>query len=253
MKNLFIALTAIIALASCKKENVSNPAAVSKTLSKTSYVYNGNTPETAEFTFGTNGKIATIKENDRTNTFNFLSATSLEVTERDNSNNSILKTRHCVLNDKGFVTQMVFKNASGTITGTFDYTYNAEGYLTGKQFTDPNGEVWKYVYTYADGNLISDTTYQNNVLTNYSIITYDNTKANKTRLNFGVSYWDVQGLFGKETKHLISEMKRYNGSGTLTFHIQNTYELDADGYPLKETKKFVLQGTLGVKNYTFIK
>lgn len=252
MKNLFIALAAIIALASCKKENVSNPATGSKTLSKTSYVYNGNTPETEEFTFGANGKIVSIKENDRTHTFNFVSATSLEVTERSNSNNSILNTRHCVLNDKGFVTQIVVKNANGTISGTYDYTYNAEGYQTGRQLTFPNGDIYNNEYSYADGNLISSKTYKNNVLNSYTNITYDNTKANKTRLNFWSSYWNVPGLFGKETKYLMSETKGYNNSNTLTSHDQYTYELDADGYPLKETRNYVLTGKLGVKSYTFI-
>ena len=252
MKKVFIALTAIIALASCKKENVSNPAAIGKTLSKTAYVYNGNTPETEEFTFGTNGKIASIKMNDRTETFNFVSATSLEVTERDNSNNSILNTRHCVLNDKGFVTQIVVKNASGTISGTYDYTYNAEGYQTGRQTTYPNGDIYKNEFSYANGILISSKSYKNNVLNSYTNITYDSSKANKTRLNFWSSYWNVPGLFGKETKYLLSETKGYNNSNTLISHDQYTYELDADGYPLKETHNFVLTGKLGVKNFTFI-
>ena len=253
MRKVFIALTAIIALSSCEKEDVSIPAAISKTLSKTSYVYNGNTPETEEFTFDTNGKIVSIKENDRTHTFNFVSASSLEVTERSNSNSSIINIRHCVLNDKGFVTQMVVKNASGTISGTYDYTYNAEGFQTGRQLTYPNGDIYKNEYSYADGNLISSKTYKNNVLESHTNITYDNTKANKTRLNFWTSYWDVPGLFGKETKYLLSETKGYNNSNTLISHNQYTFELDADGYPLKETRNFVLTGKLGVKNYTFIK
>jgi hypothetical protein len=253
MKKLIIALSAIIAMASCKKENVPDPAvpAVNKMLAKVNYVYDNGTPETDDFTFGMDGKITSIKTNDRTHTFNFISAASLAVTERANSSNAIISTRQCDLNDKGFVTQIVVKNAAGVVSGTYNYTYNADGYQTGNKLTYPNGDTWEDVYTYTDGNIVSVKTYKNSVLNDYTDITYDNTKTNKTQLTNYADYWDLPNLFGKGAKYLKSEMKRYTASGVLTFHIQYTNELDADGYLLKQTNNYVLTGKQGIFTYTY--
>jgi Domain of unknown function (DUF4595) with porin-like fold len=253
MKKLLFSIFAVAAMASCKKEKISDPAnpVVTKNIAKVNYVYDNGTPETDEFTFGTDGKIASIKSNDRTHTFNFISAASLEVTERVNTSNAIIAIRYCELNEKGYITKMVVKNAAGTISGTYNYMYNAEGYQTGNKLTYPNGDTWEDVHTYADGNIISVKTYKNNVLNDYTDLTYDNTKANKTRVTNYAEYWDVPGLFGKGAKHMRSELKRYNASGTLTFHIQFTHELDADGYPVKQTNNYVLQGKQGIFTYTF--
>ncbi len=253
MKKVFIALTAIIALASCKKENVTNPTnpGATKTLAKFTHVYDNGTPDTEEYIFGTNGKIASIKKTDRTEIFNFVSATSLEVTERFNADNTINSIRYCELNDKGFVTQIVIKSGSGTVLGTYNYTYDAEGYQTGKKLTYPNGNTWEDFFTYADGNLINEKSYNNSVLNDYTDITYDNTKANKTRLTNYSDYWNVPNMFGKGTKHMKSEMKRYNAAGTLTSHIQYTNELDADGYPVKITTNYPLQSKQAVSTYSY--
>lgn len=253
MKKMIIAALGIVMLASCKKEKVS-PAAVpvpaaNKNLIKFTNVVDNGTPETETYTYDANGRIATLKDDDYMETFNFVSASSLVVEKRTNADNSLLNTKECTLNDKGYVTKIVIKNSVGTLQGTYDFSYNADGYMTAQKLTYPSGATVDQEYEISNGNTVSSKLYYDNVLNASRTITYDNTKTDKTQLGFAY-YWQVPGLFGKGSKNLKSEFKQLNTSGTLTFHAQYSYELDAAGYPTKQINNYLLTGKQGV--YTFI-
>lgn len=254
MKKVIIALTAIVAMASCKKESVS-PApvpepATTKNLVKETNVYNNSTPEIDEYSYDAQGKISVLKEDTRTSTFNFVSATSLVVTEKKNADNSLQRTYECTLNDKGYVTSQIAKSPAGVIIWTYDYTYNAEGYVTSKKFTDASGSVMDVVYQITGGNLVSETIKDKNILRSTSSYVYDNTKTARKNSSYA-SYWSVNNLFGKGSKNLGAESKTFNASGTLTWHAQFAWELDADGYPVKQTTNNILLGTQGVTTYIY--
>jgi hypothetical protein len=258
MKKLIIALTAIVTMASCKKENVTTAAApdptpipgVTKTLVKTSYVYDNGAPDAQYYTYDAEGRIATIKDDTRTTTFNFISAASLVATERKNSDNSIISTKECTINEKGFVTKIINKSPGGALILTYDYTYTADGYVSATKITFASGSTTEDVYTIADGNVVASKRYYDNVLSSNSEYSYDNTKVNKTRMSLQ-SYWNVPGLFGKSSKNMWIEYKTINTSSTIIWHSQSTYEFDADGYPTKQTVNYVLQGKQGVDTFTY--
>jgi hypothetical protein len=254
MKKVFIALTAIIAMASCKKENVATvvtpPVTSAKKLVKSTYVYDNATPETEIFNYDAQGRIATIKGDESTETFEFLSASSLVVTERFNNNNAVAAIRECSLNDKGYITKIVVKNSVGNISGTYDYIYNADGYMTNSKLTYPSGNTSETIYVISDGNMVSSKLYQNNVLSNNSQNTYDVTKVNKTGLSYA-NYWSLSNCFGKSAKNLMSESKSYNAANTLTWHVQFSYDIDADGFPIKLTSNYLLQNKAGVDTYVY--
>jgi hypothetical protein len=254
-KKVIIALTAVVAMVSCKKEDVTTTAVtvaptVTKSLAKFSRVYDNGTPETVNYTYDAQGRIATIKNDNRTETFDFVSATSLVVTERFNSNNNLATTKECTMNEKGYVTKIVVKNSVGTLQGTYDYNYNADGYSTNYKVTYPSGSTMEFVYVITDGNAVSSKLYYDNVLSNRDEITYDNTKTNKTQIGIAY-YWPVPNLFGKCTKNMMAESKTYDAAGTLTWHTQSTYDMDAVGYPTKQTINFILQGKQGVNTFTY--
>lgn len=252
MKKVIIALTAIVAMASCKKESLS-PApepAVTKNLVKETDVYNNGTPEINEYSYDAQGKISVLKEDTRTSTFNFLSATSLIVTQKKNADNSLERIYECTLNDKGYVTRKIAKSPAGAINGIYEYTYNAEGYMINKKFTDGNGSVSEVVYQIVDGNLASSNLYYDNVHNSTSEYTFDKTKTNKKANSHG-SFWSVYNLFGKGSINFVTESKVFNTGGALTWHARFTWELDADGYPAKQITNNILLGTQGVTTYIY--
>ncbi len=254
MKRVFIALTAVIVMASCKKESVTSvinttPTGTKK-LAKTIDVYDNGIPEANTYTYDAQGRIAVIKEESRTYTFNFVSATTLLATEKKNLDNSLSQTYECTLNDKGYITKMLFKNPSGAVIYSYDYTYNADGNITSQKGTSPSGSNYETVYVLANGNLVSSKLYYDNVLSQNREHTYDINKINKAGIGYSF-YWNVPNLFGKGSKNMLVEYKSFNTSNTLVWHAQFTYNMDADGYIVKQNTNYVMQGKQGVITYTF--
>jgi hypothetical protein len=256
MKKVIIAFTAIIAMASCKKENVTptpDPTPIpgaTKNMTKFSRVFDNGTPDVYEYAYDAQGRVAAIKDADRTNTFDFVSAASLVVTERFNSDNSVAAIRECTMNEKGYVTKIVIKNAVGSLQGTNEYSYNAEGYVTNYKLTYLNGSTMEMVYVISDGNAVSLKQYDNNVLSSSAEFTYDNNRINKT--GFGITYyWSVPNLFGKCSKNMQIENKAFNAAGTLNWHTQSSFEFDAAGYPTMQTINYPLLGKQGVNTFSY--
>jgi hypothetical protein len=257
MKKAIIALTAIIAMASCKKENVvTAPAptpvpAVTKNMTKSVYVWDNGTPETQNYTYDPQGRIATIKDDNRTSTFNFVSATSLVVTAKNNADNSLYRTYECTLNDKGYVAKMIMKNPAGAVTYNYEYTYNADGYLIKQIGTFGNGSSdYELEFTIVNGNPVEIKSSNGGVFNYRGVYTYDNSKLNKTPGGHA-GYWQSYTLFGKLTKNLLAEYKSFDASNTVTWHTKNTYDMDADGYPVKQTTNYILQGKQGIETFTY--
>jgi hypothetical protein len=252
MKKVFIALTAIITMASCKKENVVIPAAPAETkvLAKASYVWDNGTPETSEYTYDTQGKVSIIKEDNRTYSFSFVSASSLVVVEKNNTDNSLYRTYECALNDKGYITKMVMKNPAGAVTFTYEYNYNADGYMSAKKGIYPNGNTLDVIYTYADGNLDSYKLYYDNVFNSQTKYMYDKTKVNKIPMGSG-GYWNIIQFWGKGSKNLAAEINISNTSGSITWQRQYAFELDAAGYVTKITGTDMFSGKKSIDTYTY--
>lgn len=252
MKKVFIALTAIVVMASCKKENVVTPSipAETKLLAKATYVWDNGTPQTNEYTYDAQGRIIEFKEDNRTTTFNYVSPASVIATEKKNADNSLNGTKECEINAKGYITKMVFKNPAGAVTYTYEYTYNAEGYMSGQKGIYPNGNTLDFLYSYADGNLVSSKLYYDNVFNSQTDYVYDKTKVNKFPVGKG-AYWNVIQFWGKGSKNLATEIKATNTSGTVTWHRQMAFELDADGYTIKIIGTDMFSGKKGIDTYTY--
>jgi Domain of unknown function (DUF4595) with porin-like fold len=252
MKNLFFVLGALVVLASCKKDSSENPATPGSTkkLVKATYVWDNGTPEIDEYTYDAQGRISTKKDETRTYTFNYVSASSLIVPVTKNSDNSLEQTLECTINDKGYVTKIAFRNLTGNVFYMYTYAYNADGYIIRVEAIPATGTGYEVDYTVVNGNVVSSIYYNGGVLNRSGHYTYDNSKINKAPGSIG-GFWQVNGLFGKGPKNLISEYKTINPAGTLTWHSQLTYTVDANGYAVQVINKNVLQGKQGVDSYIY--
>ena len=143
------------------------------------------------------------------------------------------------------------KNAAGALYYTYDFTYNTDGYLTNQKGSYAGGGTdYEQDYTIINGNAVSMRSYNNTGLSYTGEYTYDNGKLNKTPGGHG-GYWQSYTLFGKRTKNLLKEYKSFNPSNILTFHAQYTYDMDADGYPVKQTTKDILRNEEGVDTFIY--
>ena len=248
-------LTIVFGMASCSKENTLTPVSATqpvvmdaKKISQISYSYNGSASENESMTYDAQGRLATYTEDDHTSNFLYTSATKLEVTRRKKSDNSIDRIYDCTMNAHGAITEMLFKE-SNIIKYTYQFEYNSDGYLTKIKGINP-GYIYEEFFEIVDGNATSSKLYYDGVQSSNRQYFPDNTKPNKTFFSTW-TYWPSATLFGKPSKYHLKEFKDFNISNTLTWHSKYMIETDAQGYPVKITTDFILQGTKGITNYSF--
>lgn len=254
MKHLMTAIAAVIFLASCKKEKtdiVPTPTPnTEKQMMKATYFWDGGSPSVDNYTYNADGKISQINDGTYTSYFDFVSSSSLVVTIKKNADNSLYRTHECTLNDKGAVTKQLIKNAAGVLSYTYEYGYNADGYLINQKGASPGGSSFEEKFTFVNGNPVSSINYDGATPLNFREYVYDLSKANNAGFSNG-GYWNVRNLFGKPTKNLMTEYKDFNGSGTLTWHVKYSYELDTDGFPVKQNLLNALNGKTGVNSFIY--
>jgi len=248
-------LTILIGMASCSKENTVTPAPATqppvmsaKKISQISYSYDGSTSENESMTYDVQDRLSTYTEDDHTSSFAYTSATKLEVTRRKKSDNSIDRIYDCTMNSQGAITEMLFKE-NNVINYNYQFEYNSDGYLTKIKGINP-GYIYEEYFEIVDGNVASSKLYYDGVQSANRQYFHDNTKPNKTFFSTW-AYWPSATLFGKPSKYHLKEFKNFNMSNTLTWHTKYTVETDVQGYPVKITTDFILQGTKGVTNYSF--
>jgi hypothetical protein len=251
MYKLFFSFLTIAILFSCDKEtNLSPTPTISKNLTKVTYVWNNGTPDIQEFTYDAKGRVATIKDNEQTSTFNYVSASSLVVTAKNNIDNSPYRSFNCSLNSKGYITKISMINPDGTLYYTYNYTYNSDDYITKTEGIPPTGIGFSAEYVIQNGKVVSSKNFNGDALSYTGQYTYDNGLENKT--GFGhTGYWYSNKLFGKGLKNMLVDYKSFSPSNNLTWHTQYKHDLDADGYPLTTTTVNVLQNKQGIETYVY--
>jgi hypothetical protein len=251
MNKLFIIFISLIALSSCQKDTELVPTPVpTKNLAKFTYVWNNGTPESEEFTYDAQGRVAVIISDEQTSTFNYVSASSLVVTAKNNIDNSPYRSFNCTLNSKGYITKISMINPDGTLYYTYNYTYSPEDYIIKTEGIPPSGVGFTAEYTIQNGNVVSSKNFNGGALSYTGQYNYDNSLVNKT--GFGhTGYWYSNKLFGKGLKNMLVDYKSFSPNNTLTWHMTYEHELDADGYPLSTTSLNVLQNKKGIETYVY--
>lgn len=258
MKKVIIALTVIIAMASCKKENVTTTAApdpqpggVVKSTRVKSIVTTSNAgypTRNEKITYDASGRVTSYTRDETAETFNYLSPVELVITRRKTSDNSILLTMKCTLNDKGAITQMVEKNPSNVTTRIETREYTTEGYL--KYVKQDDGvTVYEDIYTIVNGNVT------NKKLTKdggpFLSVDYTTNPLIKNSLpyNFVTTGWPLPLLNGKPLKNAIIEAKTYRADGILFQHNVFSYQLNAVDDIIKITTDYQSQAVKNVSDF----
>lgn len=245
MKNALLVLLSVILLVSCSKQSPENSVVkapeISKKLVKWVDSYSDGSVESMSYVYDPSGKITTIKEDDRVYNFNFASKSSLVVEQKKASDNSLVRTIECTLNQDGYITKMLFKDLSGVITYTYTYVYDGNGYVS-KLRGESKSSNFEEEYTITGGNMVSSKAYFDGKFTYNRYYTYDASIANKASFEYA-GYWTACGLFGKSSKNLMIENKEFDLSNVLKWHLKRGYGLDAFGYPTKMTTTNMLNNS----------
>lgn len=237
MKKVFTVLSALVMLASCKKDkNVQpNPVNGNKKLVKyTQPAYNYE----QLMEYDAQGRITKEDEsNSDLYTFTYGANSFTLKAIRKSENNRVVIDFSGTLDAKGRIVtvtglqQYAQNNPQNVI---FNYEYNADGYLVKltKDFsTNPD---YKYEFSYTNGDLTESKYFENGVYKHSIFYEYYLDKPEKTELTQFYSLGpQVTMLEGKPNAHLTKHAKLINANNTVSWTYDYSYDLDAEGYPVK--------------------
>jgi hypothetical protein len=169
---------------------------------------------------------------------------------RNNKGTSVIdQTISCDLNINGSITKMIFKDVAGNVSYTYEFNYDADGYLN--KVKGYNGStVYEEEFVIQNGNAVSSKLYYNGMLITNKQFSYDLTKPSKGPFCTW-AYWPSNQLFGKAKKNLLVELKIFDKAGVITWHTKNTFVTDASGFPVKIMTDYLTDGSNSVTEYVF--
>jgi hypothetical protein len=250
MRKLLTMLAITAVFASCKKETVTNPVPQeNKKVKQIIYTDNTGFSETETVGYDAKGRMLNYVEENRTYSFSYESDTKLVITTRKKSDNSLIGTNECTLNNKGVITEIINKDAAGVHIYTYQYTYDANNQMTGVKGFGTSGIGYELAATAVNGNITNIAHYSDGSPNGTSVYYYENAKSCKIPHTLGGN-WPSAVLFGKSNTLLPTEFKRWNQAGTLIWHNKSANEFDAEGYVTKITTTY-LDGTISVITYQY--
>jgi len=260
MKLLAAALIILIAAASCSKSKNELPQpmpqpvqqSAEKKLISANYIYENDPTEIMELTYDAQGRLSVYNDGDHKYFFSFDAGSKLNVTRKKMSDGQPDQLLECDLNEKGAITKVIYKRLDNTIFYMYEYSYDANGYMTKQKgsYIGGNSSTYELQYEIVNGNPVSVKNFSNGVLNTSSVLTYDEKILNKAP--FSVSYlWPSDKLFGKPVKNILISVKTVNTSNVTTWETKITYMFDANNYPVKVTTKNILQGETTIANYVY--
>jgi hypothetical protein len=250
------ALTAVSILflaVSCSKSGnevpTPGPSANTKKIKEIIYTDPTMNTESSTFTYDEQGRIKTYTDEPYSYTMTYESPVLMKVTRTKNG--VFDQERICNLNDKGAITKMEYHSVPGNaITYTYEWQYDANGYVSKIKGSSPNGNYFEEVFETINGNPVSSKLYHDGVQYHNRSYTYDLSKVNKQP--YSAWYlWPSETLFGKPVKNLLIEYKSFDVNNVIDWHTKTTYQLDSDGYPVKYTTDYVHENTKSTTEFKY--
>ena len=237
MKKVFIVLSALVMLASCKKDkNVQpNPVSGNKKLIKfTEPSYNFE--EVIEYDAA--GRVTKADElNDDLHTFTYGVNTFTMKAIRKPENNRVVADLSGTLDAKGRmvtvtgIQQYAQNNPQNVV---FNYEYNADGYLVKLTKDFSTNTDLKYEYSYTNGDLTEVKYFENGIFKHSILYQYYLDKLEKTQLTQHCTLSpQVTMLEGKPNSHLVKNAHLVYANNTQGWSDDYSYDFDAEGYPVK--------------------
>ena len=153
-----------------------------------------------------------------------------------------------VINENGFAesgSDVYYEKENGVIveyTSTYEFKYTADGYLSEAKYVEDKGtpeeETHLDKYVYIDGNIVSHSSVEDGKKGQEK--TYTTGAVENKGGAFNSSDFDdtlyYAGVLGKSTKNLITKVEaiNYYSETPTKYALDYAYELDKDGYVLKE-------------------
>lgn len=250
---LITAALIIIAAVSCTKSKNELPQpqqqSAEKKLISASTIYGNDPAETMELTYDAQGRLSVYKDDEHKYFFSYDAGSKLNVTRKKLSDGQPDQLIECDLNEKGAITKMNYRQADNTVTHTYEFFYDANGYMI-KQKGQGSGYSHEEEYVIVNGNPVSSKLSYGGVLNSIREYYYDEKILNKAPQATS-NMWPSDKLFGKTVKNILIRFKTFDTNNVLTWDIKYTYKFDADNYPVKETTEYILQGITNVTNYTY--
>lgn len=257
MKKLLFSLAALVALASCKKENNVNPPdphdqpAAAKRLTNYTWSYNNQTAY-ENYAYDAQGRLTTVTRKLDFDEFDYSQSNMIVVTTKNISDNSIKYHNECNLDATGRIVKQTNYNLANVKTGIFEYVYNADGTISKRKYINlgANAYVSEYECTYENGNQVLEKYYKNGILETTTERKFDLNKPNRDPWGlFG--NWPSEKWYGKGCKNVVKEFIGKKPDGSIIGHTIFSYEFDADGYPVKVIEVYPITGGNRVAFYSY--
>jgi hypothetical protein len=253
LKKLFPVLTVIMLLTSCSKKKDDTPApqaTLSKNLVKYTNAYESYPLEVTTITYDAGGKMKTFTDDNDIYIFDYSNPSMLMATRKNANDGAVNMLFECPLNSNGTISKIQLKNpVTGSVDYTYEYSYNAEGYLVGLKGYN-NTSSFESIIVVVNGNRVSAKHFTNGTLSQNHQFTPDLTLEVKGATG-SRGYWPSKTWFGKALKNHIKELKTFKVDGTLYWHEKHKNTVDANGYLVKAEIEYPLDNTKAVRQYTF--
>ena len=227
IKTLAAAMIIFIFAASCKKENVQDPVAPATVVQKKIVEEkNLTTGDFKKYSYDAQGRVSKVESG--TNSWTVVYQSNMIIVHKKRlSNNTSLGTEEYTIDALGKMISAVWRSTAGVITYRYEYEYDPAGYMIRMKETYDNGEYYEDFVTNPSGNPVTVKNYYNGTLNDVTDYYYNADVKSKGLGTILIGTYGISGFAGKEPQRELSEFKRYNPSGNLSYHKVCTFTTDA--------------------------
>lgn len=243
MKHLpVLAILMLFFFAACQKDEqpqINNTSTQNQALKRLVNINWDNLPDNwVKLKYDSKGRVIEVDGDEDIYTITYQN-NQVHVSEFRKAENRIVFDFTGKLNAKGHVTE---GSGTSSYTGkvyqeTYKFEYDAAGNLVMKFLDRNNGELtFRYDYFYKNGNLSGFDAYMNGVLDYSGAYEYYADREDRSKINWE-QFSTANTFTGNVNKNLMSKYTGFR-DGKESWHVNFTYDFDADGYPVSATAAY---------------
>lgn len=255
-KIITVVLCSSLVLMSCKKEKTSIAPVTQagfKKVKEMAVYYNGTLDRNDVYSYDAEGRISSVSTLKNVQLFEYPSKNELKVTAKNKATGEIIWKKTAKLNSKGAITEMEKRNPAGIVMETWNYSYDANGYMVSYKYITPlyNNDVREHFFEFGNGNVVAAKSYLNGIQQQNYTHEYDLNELNSIP-STPDSYWISETLHGTPNKNPRKTYKSTKVSdGTMMLHTVYTRKVNSGGSSIEDDIAYPLTGATGNIKYTF--
>ena len=250
IKTITTAVILFICVTSCKKENVELsqlPPASQKRVIEEKNLTNG---DFRQYSYDAQGRVSKVESGTHSWTIEY-QPSLIKVSKKRITDNLALGTDEYSIDAAGKMTSAVSKSTTGAVTYNWVFEYDAAGYMIRLKQTSSSGYTYEDFVSNPAGNPVRVTNYEDGALHDITDYYYNAEVKNIGTGTPLISYYGIKGFAGKIPQREISEFKRYDPSGALSFHKVNAFTTDSEGTIQKYKSTYPISGLVHEWNVTY--